>query len=310
MQRLKAAALHLSTFFTLAIATGFVSGCSPHRFFYFPNRTLYADPEAMGYKYETVQYPSLNGKKLWAIFIPTKKAPRGTVVHFHGNYGNISNHFPLSIFLIKHGFDVLIFDYQGYGASEGRPSPENAAQDGIATLRYALDHLRDPQTGVAAFGQSLGGAAAIVAVAQEPRVKGAVIEAAFSSYSQMAKEALRRSAWTWLFSFLVPGFLNRHYNPEDYVARISPRPLFFIHGDKDTIVPVHMSQDLFAKVKDPKKIWIIPGANHLEGKRRAGAAYEEEIVKFFSEVLKNPEQRKRPTSRKAKKKPPKNTAVE
>src|SRR5882672_3106844 len=126
----------------------FLSGCSPQSLFYYPNRKLYGDPAAMGLKYETLQYPSLNGKILCAIFIPTDQPPKGTVVHFHGNYGNLSNHFPLSVFLVKKGFDVLIFDYEGYGASEGHPSPRRTLDDGIATVRYAQAHLRDARTGV------------------------------------------------------------------------------------------------------------------------------------------------------------------
>src|SRR5206468_2941156 len=96
-------------------------------------------------------------------------------------------------FLVKNGFDVLIFDYQGYGASQGHPSPKHTVEDGIATVRYAQAHLRNPQTGVGVFGQSLGGATAVVVAAMEPDVKAAVIEAAFSSYPAMGKEALQRS---------------------------------------------------------------------------------------------------------------------
>ncbi len=263
----------------------FLTGCSPQNLFYYPNRHLYGDPAMWGYAYEVLDYPSLNGKKLTGILIRTELAPRGTIVHFHGNYGNVSNHFPLSLFLVKRGFDLLIFDYQGYGASQGRPSPKNTVEDGRATLRYAQAHLRDPHTGVGVLGQSLGGATAIVAVAQEPFVKAAVIEAAFASYPQMGKEALQRSAWTWLLSFTAPVLLRKKYDPIRYVADISPRPLFFIHGDKDRVVPVHMSQQLYAQAGEPKKLWIVEGANHLEIRGREGKKYEAEVVSFFTVAL-------------------------
>jgi uncharacterized protein len=266
------------------LALGFLTGCSPQNLFYYPNRTLYADPAALGLSYDTVQYPSLNGKMLWGVFMPAPQAPKGTVVHFHGNYGNISNHFPLSVFLVKNGFDVLIFDYQGYGASKGRPSPKNIVEDGIATIRYAQAHLRNPQTGVVVFGQSLGGAAAIVAVTKEPAVKAVVIEAAFSSYSAMAKAALRRSAWTWIFSWIAPVFLSHRYDPDDYAAAISPRPVLFIHGDKDGVVPVRMSRELYEKAGEPKRLWIIEGAGHLEH-RKMGKLYSDTVVDFFTQAL-------------------------
>lgn len=265
-----------------------LGGCGPHRFFYYPNRTLYADPDRMGLQAELVRYPSLNGKKLVALVFKTDQKPKGTIVHFHGNYGNVSNHFPLSLFLLKHGFDVLAFDYQGYGASEGTPSPKNLLEDGIATVRYAQSRLRNPATGVAVFGQSIGAATAIVVAAEESLVKAVVIEAAFSGYRAMSRAALKRHVLTWPLYPVFPLFLGRSYDAVRHVQRISPRPVFFIHGDKDDIVPVEMSKELYAAALEPKKLWIVEGAGHLEPRRKAAGKYEEEIAVFFEKALEQP----------------------
>lgn len=262
-----------------------LQGCSAHRAFYYPNRNLYANPDHSGLKCELVEFPSLNGKKLYGLYFSTAQAPRGTIVHFHGNYGNVSNHFPLSTFLVRKGFDVLIFDYEGYGASEGKPTPKNLVNDGIAAVRYAQAHLRDPNTGVGLFGQSLGGAVGIVVASKTPEVKAVVIEAAFSSYPTMGATALRRSAITWAFSPLAYVFLGRTYNPVRYVKNISPRPVFFIHGEADEIVPVKMSDELYAAAKEPKTLWKVPGARHLTVGRQVAADYETRITTFFSEAL-------------------------
>jgi len=279
---------HLSRTRIALLGMGLLSGCAPQSFFYYPNRELYVDPSQLGLTYQTLQFPSLNGKMLWAIFIPSEQPPRGTVVHFHGNFGNLSNHFPLAVFLVKRGFDVLIFDYEGYGASQGHPNPRHVVEDGIAAVRYAQAHLRDPKTGVVVFGQSLGGAAAVVVAAREPEVKAAVIESAFSSYNAMAREALQRSVLTWLFAPLAPLFLNHDYDPIDYVAQIAPRPVLFIHGDHDHIVPMHMSRDLYAKAREPKTLWIVPGGDHLECDKLEKKKYEDEIVNFFTQALTPP----------------------
>jgi fermentation-respiration switch protein FrsA (DUF1100 family) len=262
-----------------------LAGCSPQQFFYYPNRTLYVDPDQLGLHPELVQYPSLNGKKLTALYFKTDQKPKGTIVHFHGNFGNMSNHFPLSLFLLKQGFDVLAFDYEGYGASEGRPSPQNLVNDGIASVRYAHVHLRNPATGVAVFGQSLGGSTAIVVTAQEPLVKAAVIEAAFTGHAAMAREALGRHIFTWPLYPFAPLFMNHSLDAIRFVDRISPRPIFFIHGDHDEIVPFKMSKLLFEKAKEPKKLWIVPGANHLEPRKKAGAEYEKAVGDFFTENM-------------------------
>jgi fermentation-respiration switch protein FrsA (DUF1100 family) len=260
-------------------------GCNPQRFFYYPNRHLYADPDKTGLHPELVQYLSLNGKMLTALYFKTSQPPKGTIVHFHGNFGNVSNHFPLSLFLLKYGFDVLAFDYEGYGASEGKPSPKNIVNDGIASVRYAYDHRRDPATGVAVFGQSLGGATAIVVTAKEPLVKGAVIEAAFTGHAAMVRAALGRHIITWPLYPFAPFFVNHSLDPIKFVAQISPRPVFFIHGDADEIVPVAMSKELYEKAKEPKKLWIVPGAGHLEAHRIANTQYETAVADFFTTVL-------------------------
>ncbi len=205
-------------------------------------------------------------------------------MHFHGNFGNLSNHFPLALFLVEQGFDVLSFDYEGYGASEGHPTPARTIADGIASVRYAKSRLRTPGTGVGVFGQSLGGAVAIVVAAQEPAVRGAVIESAFSGYRAMGADVLKRHIWTWPFMVAIP-FLGAADDPQRMIGRISPRPVFLIHGDQDSIVPLRMSEILLARAKDPKELWVVPGAGHLLCHRVARSAYERRVTDFFDRIL-------------------------
>jgi len=271
----------MKTLFFLCLLTG----CTPQSFFYYPNRTLYADPDRMGLHPELISYPSLNGKKLYGLLFQTTESPKGIVVHFHGNFGNMSNHFPLALFLTRRGYDLLSFDYEGYGASEGRPSPKRLVEDGIASVRYAQTRLRKPGTGVALFGQSLGGATAVVVAAKEPLVKAAVIEAAFSGHRAMARDVLKRSAWTWILYPVAPFLLGQSWDPIRFAASISPRPVFFIHGTADRTVPSWMSEKLYAAAREPKKIWLVEGADHLEIRAQAGPAYEEAIVSFLDDAL-------------------------
>src|SRR6185295_5519018 len=153
------------------------------------------------------------------------------------------------------------------------------------TFHYAQDHLRPGATGVVVFGQSLGGAIAAAAVAKEPLVKAVVLEAAFYSYNSMARDVLKRSVFLWLLYPFYPPLLGRTYNPSRWVDKISPRPLLFIHGTTDKVVPSWMSEKLFAKAKDPKRLWIIDGAGHMECRYRKGKEYDETIAKFFTDAL-------------------------
>lgn len=264
----------------------FLPACSARRIFYYPNAHLYWDPHQVGLEYEIVEYPSLNGKKLTGLYFPTKQKPKGTIVHCHGNAANVSNHFPFSVFLLQYGFDVLIFDYQGFGGSEGKPSAQNTIEDGIASVHYAQSRLSAPSSGVCLFGQSVGAAVATVVAAQEPLVRGVVLEAGFTSYRDITQYAMRRSFITWPFSFFLPTLLVRHrYDPIDYIPKISPRPVLFVHGTKDRVIPLSMSKKLYQAAGQPKELYIVRDGQHLEYRRQDGIRYEKKIADFFTEAL-------------------------
>jgi len=267
----------------LALVAALNGACSPSRVFYYPNKHLYVDPKNIGINYELLEYPSLNGKKLIAIRFETKSHPKGTIVHFHGNFGNVSNHFMESEYLVNYGFDVIVFDYQGFGGSQGNPSPAITIEDGLATVRFALKNGRSPH--VALLGQSMGAAVATVVAAEEPAVEGVVLEAGFTSYRAIMRHVLRRSAWTWIVYPFYPLLIGHRYDPDRFIARISPRPILFIHGDADRLVPYRMSQTLYDKAGEPKEIWIVPGAGHLECRRKASAVYEKRIADFFTRAM-------------------------
>jgi uncharacterized protein len=262
-----------------------LTACGPARFYYYPNNKLYLDPAKLNLDYEMHSYPSLNGKKIFGMVFRTANPPKGIVVHFHGNFGNVSNHFLGSAYLIHHGFDVLIFDYQGFGGSEGKPTPQNTVEDGIASIRYAASLNRNPKGGVVVVGQSIGGAAAVVAMAREPLAKAGMIEASFPSYRGMVRDVMKRSWILWPGYPLYPFFASKKWDPGRYVHKISPRPLLFIQGTADRIVPPRISEELYRLAKEPKRLWIIEGAGHIEGRRVAGDAYEKTIADFFSEAL-------------------------
>ncbi len=267
------------------VAIFLLSSCSPTRFFYYPNRNMYVDPDRIGIKCELVRYKSKNGRELVGLWFESPQPPIGTVVHFHGNFGNVSNHFLCAQFLTQYGFDVLVFDYEGYGGSEGKPSPKITVEDGVASIDYALSRDRGGRKSVAVFGQSLGGAVATVVSAQDKRVCAVVLEAAFHSYRGMAFDVLKRSVWTWILVPVAPWFIGTKYDPEKWIAQISPRPLLLIHGDADKVVPMWTSERLYARAKEPKRLWIIKGAGHLQCRQVERDVYEKTIADFFRDAF-------------------------
>lgn len=265
-----------------------LNACGVERIFYYPNRRLYADPDRAGLRYQLVYFPTANGNTLSGLFFPAEGESRGAVIHFHGNFANMSNHFPASYFLVRRGFDLLVFDYQGYGVSEGKPNRRNTVEDGTASVDWMLAHSTAAGRGLGIFAQSLGGAVGSVTAARDPRINAVVLEAPFTTYRAAAHHVMKQSWITWPFAWIVPPlFVRRGLDPWEAVAQIAPRPLLFIHGTADQTVPSWMSEKLFARAKEPKRLWLIEGAGHLECRRRAGSVYEKTIADFFSDAFKD-----------------------
>src|ERR1041384_5905226 len=128
-------------FFGLALALGCLTGCAQGAF-YHPDRGLHDPPARLGLKYEQVTFASQDGTRLVGWFIPARgyadpKRAKGTVVHFHGNAQNLSAHWQFVDWLPQRGFNLFVFDYRGYGASQGSPEPKGVFEDSLAALDYA-----------------------------------------------------------------------------------------------------------------------------------------------------------------------------
>jgi hypothetical protein len=147
---------------------------------------------------------------------------------------------------------------------------------------------RNPDGGVVVLGQSLGGAIAIPVVAKEKFIKGAVIEAAYPSYRTIARDVLARSVILWILYPFYPFMISKKYDPVRFLAEIPPRPLFFIHGTADKVVPVKMTKMLYKKAREPKTIWIVEGAKHTGVRSIKRAEYERRVAEFFEAALNSP----------------------
>jgi fermentation-respiration switch protein FrsA (DUF1100 family) len=272
---------------TTMVAVGILlNACGAERPFYQPNKILYADPARAGVPHELVYFSSGDGEKLMGLYFPARGESRGVVIHCHGNFANVSNHFPASYFFTEHGFDLLVFDYQGYGVSEGRPSRRGTIADGRAAVAFA--RTRAAGKPLFLFGQSLGAAVAAVVAAEDPDVKAVILEAPFTTYRAIFKDVMKRNFLTWPFSFFVPALaIRRRDDPLEAVARISPRPVLILHGTADRIIPWSMGKTLYDAAREPKKWWGVEGAGHMECRRKAGKTYDETLAGFFQAALTN-----------------------
>lgn len=264
------------------------TGCSSLLFQ--PTRHLHMDPEAAGYKPEEIFFPSEDGTRLFAwYFRHTGSAPaKGVLVHFHGNAENLSSHFLNVLWILRHGYDFFIFDYRGYGRSEGEAvSVGSAVADGRAALRYV--QARNPKLPIIVLGQSLGGALAARAVfdlKDEVRPRLLALDSTFHSYKSIASEVLSRNWFTWPFQWLSYIVLSDKYAPEDVLAKLAPIPVLVIHGDADRVVDYPFGQKVFALASEPKEFWQISGGGHTDVFLREGGRYQRAFLKKLGEVVK------------------------
>lgn len=267
----------------LACAAAALSGCTG--VFFQPTRALYRKPEDLGLKYEAVRFSSSDGVGLTGLFLFASTGPvRGTVVQFHGNGENMTSHFGFSYWLTAYGYNVFIFDYRGYGASDGSASESGAVADGTAALDYVRRRKDVDPERLAVWGQSLGGAIAVASVskAKNLRLRALILESAFNSYQDMAEDVLSRSVLTWALRWPLSRLLiSDRESPERFSRGLPACPTLVIAGDKDRVVPKRLSERLYAKLKSPKEFWEVPDGGHLEAFNRLGAIYRPRLAAFL-----------------------------
>jgi uncharacterized protein len=262
-----------------------VAGAGCTSVFFQPQRTLVRTPADIGVAYEDVFFSSSDGVRLHGWFLPARGQAIGTVLFLHGNAENISTHLASVHWLPERGFNVFLLDYRGYGLSAGRPTLAGVQNDigaAVQVLRQRPDV--DPNK-VILFGQSLGGALAIYYAGQREnrgQFRALITESAFASYRGITREALAGSWLTWPFQWLALT-IDNDYSALAAAAQVSPTPFLIVHGDRDYIVPPNHAQRLYQAASEPKELWVVPGAGHIETFRHPG--YRSKLVDYLKRQL-------------------------
>jgi uncharacterized protein len=214
--------------------------------------------------YHDVYFRSADGVRLHGWFVPAEGAAQGTVLFLHGNAQNISEHVANVAWLPARGYNLLLFDYRGYGLSDGTPSLEGVHADAQAALQevFKTDGV-DPER-VVVLGQSLGAAIAVTALADSPyatRVRGLVLDSSFTSLRAIAREKLGDFWLTWPLQWPLSFTVSDALRPVDAIAKVHV-PVLIIGGTDDPVVPFHHAQALYAAANEPKTLWEIPKIPH------------------------------------------------
>lgn len=242
------------------------AGCT--QLFLHPGHMQVLHPDTLGLRYEDVWLPAPDGARLHGWYLPAAAPSRGTVLHLHGNAENITTFIKAVHWLPAAGYNVLLVDYRGYGRSEGVATIDTVHEDAGLALDAALARPGP----LFVFGQSLGGSAAIYAVAHHPqraRVAAVIAEGAFSSYRRIAREKMGQAWFTWPLQWPLSFLFSERYAAGRAVAALAPVPLLVVHGENDPVVPPSHARRLFEAAREPRELWIVPGAGHVDAFTRA-----------------------------------------
>lgn len=236
-------------------------------------RAIVATPADQGMAFDDLHLSTADGERLHAWWVPAP-ADRGTVLFSHGNAGNISHRLDSIGIFHRLGFNVLIYDYRGFGQSSGQPSEEGTYRDAEAAWRYLVDQRGEAPGRIALFGRSLGGAvSAQLAAEQSP---GAVIlESTFTSVPDIGQQIYWWLPVRWLARIRYPTL--------DRVRHIEA-PLLVVHSEDDEIIPFEHGRRLFDAAAGPKSMLVLRG-DHNTAFVRDLARYAEGLDAFLTEHL-------------------------
>jgi len=241
-----------------------LTGCVERQFFY-PDATVYTTPARLGLKAQDVTLPGPEGSRLHGWWLPAEGPARGTVLHLHGNAANISNHLPLVAWVPKAGFNLLTFDYRGFGRSDGSPTLDGVVADGLAALAWLRQRPGVDAQKIVVLGQSLGGATAVRVVAADPAgVKLLVLDCAFSSYRGIAHDATQGSWLRWVAPMALGALPGRDKDPVTLVRGVKV-PVFVMHSADDAVVPIAHGKALYDAAPEPKQWLAVQHTQHVDG---------------------------------------------
>ncbi len=233
----------------LALALWGCGGFLERSLIYYPTRRLEATPKMHGLAYEEAYFTAEDGVRLHGWYVPGRRPI--TLLWCHGNAGNISHRLDnLRLLHERLGIGVFLFDYRGYGKSEGVPSEAGLYRDARAALGWLRGHTEGSETTIVYFGRSLGAAVALELARSAPP-RALILESPFLSVQAIANGTLPGV-----------GYLFRtRYDSLEKIGQVRV-PLLILHGDADEVVPPSHARRLLEAANEPKTFHALPGARH------------------------------------------------
>ncbi len=259
-----------------AVALGLMGKAGGDRLFYYPTKDAPFTPAKYGYKYEDVAFTASDGVKLHGWWMPAKSA-KATVVYSHGNAGSLPHHFVFVHWLVDAGYNVMMYDYRGYGKSGGKVSKQGIVEDAKAAFRYTA--AREDVDGIISFGHSLGGAKSIAALAEAAptKLKAVLVDSSFASYKDMAERVAGPRARK---------VVTDTFEPYVYIKKLPEgTPILVVHGSDDSTIPFSQAEKLVAAANPPKRLMRVEGGDHVNCFFVEDGEYRAKLLRWMLQAL-------------------------
>jgi len=245
-------------------------------------------------KPEPVTFKTRDGVTLAGRFFPGSS--KTTIILSHGYGDDQDQMIPWADFLNRAGFSVFTYDMRERGQSGGDAVTLGAKEqtDLVSAVDYLVTRPDVDADRIGALGVSLGASVTILGAARDTRIRAVVDDSGFSAASNVIATSFQKFLHVPAFPFAPitvkiaewrAGADVNHVQPVKVIGSISPRPIFIIHGTADTLVPPQNSERNFAAARQPKEIWWVPGAGHVEARTLDPNDYQLRVIQFFHQSL-------------------------
>ena len=240
---------------------------------FFPDRypSGHWDAHAYGVAPRDETFVTRDGVTLHGWLFRANDRASPLIVWFHGNGGNITDRAPVAAELARRGVAVFVFDWRGYGKSEGSPSESKLYRDALAAYDFAATRTRD----LALYGESLGGPYAAYVAMTRGHVRCVLIENSFPSLAKLGNALYRPLPLGWIapLALRTTAWLNN-----------AGLPVLVLHGKRDQVIPFALGQELYDGLRVPKQMFVCESGGHCEIPSVEGDRYYDAVVNFVTDT--------------------------
>jgi uncharacterized protein len=253
------------------------------RFIFFPSKVIEKTPEFFNLRYQEVWLPVSVGagkvERIHGWWLKAKQPSAKVLLYLHGNGMNIGANIAHANRFYQTGFSVLLIDYRGYGRSDGVfPNEKSVYQDATAAWNYLVQQQKIPPSQIFLYGHSLGGAIAVDLAVRHPDTAGLIVESSFTSIQDTV--SYRKG----FEIFPVDLILTQRFESIKKLPQLK-MPVLFLHGTADSTVPSFMSQKLYDAAPEPKRLVLVPGAEHNNVAEILGLEYIQWVKSFVKQEI-------------------------